>query len=210
VPVSVPVARRRLARLTRAFGDAKRILIITHDNPDPDALSSAWGLRALLKSGTRRAVDVAYGGIIGRPENRAMTKQVGYPIVPLDAIAFDRYERLALVDSQPETGNNSIPADRVPDVVIDHHPLREETRAAAYFDVRPKSGATATIIGEYLDAAKVRIDRRLATALFFGIKSETLDFSDIITDLKAIFSCRDLDKVTIMAGLNSSPGLKFV
>lgn len=207
MPVSVPVARRRLARLTRAFGDAKRILIITHDNPDPDALSSAWGLRALLKSGTRRAVDVAYGGIIGRPENRAMTKQVGYPIVPLDAIAFDRYERLALVDSQPETGNNSIPADRVPDVVIDHHPLREETRAAAYFDVRPKSGATATIIGEYLDAAKVRIDRRLATALFFGIKSETLDFSREATPRDIAFYRRLFDRVdrALLARIESAP-----
>ncbi|MFN0152324.1 MAG: DHH family phosphoesterase [bacterium] len=207
MPVSGNAARQRLARLARALGNAKRILVITHDNPDPDALSSAWALRALFKAGTRRVVDVAYGGIIGRPENRAMATLVGYPLVPLDQIAFERYERLALVDSQPETGNNSIPADRVPDVVIDHHPLRDETRAVAYYDVRPTIGATATIVGEYLDAAKIRIERPLATALFLGIKSETLDFSREATARDIAFHRSLFDRVdrVLLSRIENAP-----
>ncbi len=167
----------RVAKLLSAVAGARRILVLTHDNPDPDALSSAWALRALLARGSRRAVDVGYGGLIGRPSNRALVSVLGFPMTPIDRLDLSEYERFALVDSQPETGNNSFPADRVPDVVVDHHPLREETRAARYFDVRPSFGATATLLGEYLAAARVRIDRPLATALFYGLKSETQDLT---------------------------------
>jgi nanoRNase/pAp phosphatase (c-di-AMP/oligoRNAs hydrolase) len=170
-------AARRLAKLLAAIGPARRILILTHDNPDPDALASAWALHSLLSRRRGREIDVGYGGLIGRPANRAMVSVLKFPIVPIEGLDLERYERFALVDSQPETGNNSLPADRVPDVVLDHHPLRDETRAARYFDVRPKLGATATLLGEYLDTARVRIDKRLATALFFALKSETLDLS---------------------------------
>lgn len=173
-PMRPTPAERRVAGLLRALGGEGRVLVLTHDNPDPDALSSAWALRALVSRGGRRAVDVAYGGFIGRPENRAMVSVLGFPMEAIDRLDLSRYERFALVDSQPETGNNSLPAERVPDVVIDHHPLREETRAVPFFDVRPRYGATATLLGEYLDAARIRVDRRLATALYFGLKSETL------------------------------------
>lgn len=185
----------RVRRLLRALGDAKNVLILTHDNPDPDALSSAWALRALMRHKSRRRVDVAYGGIIGRPANRAMVTELGFPLVPIESVSFDRYERFALVDSQPETGNNSLPADRIPDVVIDHHPLREETRAVPYFDVRPRVGATATILGEYLDAARVRVDRRLATALLLGVKSETLELSRETTRQDIAFYRHLLDRI---------------
>lgn len=177
---------RRVDRLRRAIGKARRILVITHDNPDPDALSSAWALRALLR-GSRRSVDVAYGGMIGRPENRAMVSLLRLPLKPIEKLALGRYERLALVDSQPETGNNSLPVEMVPDIVIDHHPLREETKAAAFRDVRPGYGATATILGEYLDAAGVRIDPRLATALLYGVKTETHDLSRETTSKDVAF-----------------------
>jgi nanoRNase/pAp phosphatase (c-di-AMP/oligoRNAs hydrolase) len=41
-------------------------------------------------------------------------------------------------------------------------------------DVRPSYGATSTILVEYLRAADVKISQRLATALLYGIKSDTL------------------------------------
>jgi nanoRNase/pAp phosphatase (c-di-AMP/oligoRNAs hydrolase) len=171
------LARRRVAKLLGVLAGARRVLILTHDNPDPDALSSAWALRALVTHGRRRAADVAYSGLIGRAANRALVDVLGLPLARLDRLDVSRYDRLALVDSQPETGNNSVPVERVPDIVIDHHPLRDETRASRFYDVRPRYGATATLVGEYLDAAGVRVDRRLATALFFGLKSETLDLT---------------------------------
>jgi nanoRNase/pAp phosphatase (c-di-AMP/oligoRNAs hydrolase) len=176
IDLTNPIGPAQLDRL-RGIAGKGPVLILTHDNPDPDALASAWALHAILARGRRRKVDVAYGGLIGRPANRAMVSILRFPLVSIDRLELSRYDRFALVDSQPETGNNSLPAERVPDVVIDHHPLREETRGARYFDVRPRYGATATLLTEYLEAARARIDRRLATALFFALKSETLDLA---------------------------------
>ena len=59
------------------------------------------------------------------------------------------------------------------DLVIDHHPVEAPIKAR-YKDVRPSYGATATILVEYLRAAEVKITQRLATALLYAIKSDTL------------------------------------
>jgi nanoRNase/pAp phosphatase (c-di-AMP/oligoRNAs hydrolase) len=72
------------------------------------------------------------------------------------------------------TGNNSLPAD-VPVVgVIDHHPQRKLTKAP-FLDIRPSYGAGATILTEYLFASGLEVPSNLATALFYGIGSETQD-----------------------------------
>jgi nanoRNase/pAp phosphatase (c-di-AMP/oligoRNAs hydrolase) len=60
----------------------------------------------------------------------------------------------------------------IPTIVIDHHALRKSTRAALV-DVRPEYGAVATILYEYLAACGCKIPTPLATALFYGIHSET-------------------------------------
>jgi nanoRNase/pAp phosphatase (c-di-AMP/oligoRNAs hydrolase) len=85
------------------------------------------------------------------------------------------YDALAIVDSQPGTGNNSLPPDRLLDVVIDHHPARPESESVPWRDIRPDLGATSTIAVEYLRALNVPIDTPLATALFYAIRAETRD-----------------------------------
>ena len=93
-------------------------------------------------------------------------------------LSVRRYQRFALVDTQPRTGNNQLPDDVQPDLVIDHHPVRKTTLAAGGFlDIRPTYGATATLLGEYLLAAGIRPTHGLATALIYAIRSETQDFS---------------------------------
>jgi nanoRNase/pAp phosphatase (c-di-AMP/oligoRNAs hydrolase) len=81
------------------------------------------------------------------------------------------------VDTQPRSGNNQLPSRVIPDVVIDHHPIRANTQTGPFFDVRPKYGATATIVAEYMIAAGVQPTHALATALVYAIRSETLDFA---------------------------------
>lgn len=171
------VSATRLRRLLRAFRGTKRVLILTHDYPDPDSIASALALGRLLERRVRCHVDLGHGGIVGRAENRALVKVVRVPLKPLDQLNLDSYDALALVDTQPLTGNNSLPEERIPDVVIDHHPLRPETRRARFFDVRTSSGATATMMVEYLKAARFRMDADLATALFYGIQAETQSLS---------------------------------
>jgi nanoRNase/pAp phosphatase (c-di-AMP/oligoRNAs hydrolase) len=164
---------RRLHRLHEALSRGKRLLVLTHNNPDPDAMASAWILgRVARRMGVRRVV-LAYGGIVGRTENRAMIQVLKVPLVPLSTIDLNSFDAIGLVDCQPHGGNVSLPEGRLPAVVFDHHPCRRMTRNVPYYDVREGYGTTTTILYEYLLAAGAAPDRRLATAIFHAIRSET-------------------------------------
>jgi nanoRNase/pAp phosphatase (c-di-AMP/oligoRNAs hydrolase) len=152
-----------------------RILIVTHDNPDPDALAAAVALRHLLLMGTGETSVVAFGGVIGRSENRLMVDALELELVPITELDFDDFAVVCMVDTQPGSGNNSYPADRPLHLLIDHHPPRREYPDIHWVDVRPDYGASATILYEYLRAQEVSIATRLATCLFYAIKSETQD-----------------------------------
>ena len=154
-----------------------RWLVLTHDNPDPDALASTAVLARLLRQVFKRPVTVAYGGIIGRAENREMVRCLGLSFSQLRYINWKNYQHFALVDTQPRTGNNQLPKEIVPDVVIDHHPMRKASRDARFVDIRRDYGATATILGEYLLASGQRPTKRHATALVYAIMAETQDFA---------------------------------
>ena len=113
------------------------MLIYMHDNPDPDALAAAVGLKRLVEHEAGLQATLALGGIVGRAENRAMVDVLKIPLTPIEELSPPSFDVLAIVDSQPGTGNNSLPPDRPVDVVIDHHPLRAESSVAPWCDIRP-------------------------------------------------------------------------
>jgi nanoRNase/pAp phosphatase (c-di-AMP/oligoRNAs hydrolase) len=152
-----------------------RILIVVHDNPDPDSLASAMALRHLFAVRLNREAVIAFSGMIGRSENLAMAKLLQIPLTPFPLIELKMFQVICLLDTQPETGNNSLPKGTKVDVVIDHHPMREAAAACRWVDIRPEYGTTATILYEYLKVQGVSIGTKLATALFYAIKSETQD-----------------------------------
>lgn len=151
------------------------ILIITHDHPDPDALAAAFALQHLILVKTGQVATIAFGGVIGRRENLVMVKELEIKVKAIQAIDLDSFNAVCMVDTQPETGNNSYPADRRVDLVIDHHQIKEQTQSCRWVDVRPEYGASASILFEYLQAQDVKIATKLATTLFYAIKSETED-----------------------------------
>jgi nanoRNase/pAp phosphatase (c-di-AMP/oligoRNAs hydrolase) len=167
--------REKLDFLYRMAKGHKRALVLTHDNPDPDCLASAVALSYLLERRTSVEARVAYGGIIGRAENIAFVKQLKLPVGPVSQIVFSDYDLVALVDTQPSVGNHSLPPSTLADIVIDHHPLRDESLSSPYADVGGDYGATSTMLAEYLRAARLEPDPELATALFYGIKADTRD-----------------------------------
>ena len=152
-----------------------RALIIIHDNPDPDCLASAMALRHLLAMKLSRDATIAFSGMIGRSENLAMARVLEMTLTPLCMIDLAEYSAVCMLDTQPGTGNNSLPPDRRVDIVIDHHPRREATQKSRWVDIRDDYGVTATILYEYLLAHNITIGTKLATALFYAIKSETQD-----------------------------------
>ncbi len=166
--------QKNYEQIGEALKIAKRLVVLTHDNPDPDSISSAVAFAYIVKEKFKIPTRVKYGGIVGRAENRAMIRLLRLGVSPLLDSDFKPGVEFALVDSQPKTGNNSFPKNRKPLIIIDHHPLRKTTKAD-FLDVRTGYGATATILTEYLIESGLEIPSGIATALSYGISSETQD-----------------------------------
>lgn len=151
------------------------LLILTHDHPDPDAVASAWGLRTLAEERFGMKARIAFGGIIGRIENQTMVRVLDIPLRPFKPRRdLKEFRGVALVDTQPAFENNRLPAGVRPALVMDHHPVSAKLDAGCSV-ILPGAGATSVIVAEALFRAKVEISRRLATALVYGILSETQD-----------------------------------
>lgn len=151
------------------------ITILTHHNPDPDALASGEGLAYLIQTLWGLEVRRVYSGIVARAENVAVLAHLtpGWELISApDEIASESL--IILVDTQPGAGNNLLPASIIPSAVFDHHqPIRLRVDQVPYVDLRPELGAASTLIYLYLEAAGLSLHSRLATALFYGIKTDT-------------------------------------
>jgi nanoRNase/pAp phosphatase (c-di-AMP/oligoRNAs hydrolase) len=179
LPTSAETAASRfeaLAELVRSRGERGRWLVLTHDHPDPDALASAVAMTRLLRGAFGRRATAAYGGIIGRAENREMVRTLKLRLSHVRHLQLNRFQHFVLVDTQPHTGNNQLPPKVVPAIVLDHHPRRPATKGVPYPDIRPEYGATATLVAEYLLASGLRVTSHEATALVYAIRTETRDF----------------------------------
>ena len=150
-------------------------LIITHDYPDPDCLASAFGISQLLSYWGIKSSVISFGGFVGRAENRAMIRVLNIPTVPFVLTEIKDYDKIILVDCFPNKGNVPLPPNTTIHAVIDHHPNQPPENAPYFHDIRKEFGATSTIITKYLIEAKCPITPKLATALFYGIKTDTGD-----------------------------------
>jgi nanoRNase/pAp phosphatase (c-di-AMP/oligoRNAs hydrolase) len=151
------------------------LLILAHDYPDPDALASAYALQYLaeLKGGIRSRI--VYGAAIGRIENQEMVRLLKIPAHKVRPSDFRKYPNIALVDTQPGFENNSLPPKRKPVIVVDQHVL-STVPEAEFKLIDTEAGATAMLLAQELLTLEVQIPVRLATALVYGILSDTLDF----------------------------------
>lgn len=181
VPSSEECIARALPKVDELLSVArgKSLLIAqTHDFPDPDTIASSLGLVWLLKEKLGIEGVVGYGGVVGRAENRAMLKVLGIKLKRTTAADFARADLVALLDTQPEVGNHSLPPDVRPDIVVDHHFERELKGARpVYFDVGGDVGTTSTKVTELVRAAGLTPPPEVATALFYGLKSDTRDLA---------------------------------
>lgn len=173
-------ALQLLKYLDTNAGALSPLLIVTHDYPDPDALASAWGLHHLARSFGIES-RVVYGGVISRAENRSMVKLLKMPVHKLKAGEIARHRSVALVDTQPAFENNPFPPTRRATMVIDQHePVGPIPAALSLVDTG--CGATCVILAQALLLQGVEIPDRLATALAYGIISDTLDLYRVDRD----------------------------
>jgi len=155
------------------------LLVMTHDNPDPDALASGAALKVLFESVWGIPVDLGYSGLIDRAENKAMLNILTPDWLPLESLNdLSAYAAIALVDTQPRAGNNRLPANLLPQIVFDHHhPIRDGLEQVRFLDIRTEMAATSSIIYQYLEAAGAHLDALLSTAVFYGIQTDTQGLS---------------------------------
>lgn len=170
-----PRSADKVRKLAEVLRDRKRLLVYVQTPPDPDGLASAAALLLMAEVLAKVKGHIVYAGVLGRAENRAMVRHLKLELERPNDVDPTVDDAIALVDTQPGTGNNALPPNTPPHIVIDHHPIRDATRKCAFTDVRSNYGATSTILAEYLQALQIQPDAKLATALLYGIRSDTDD-----------------------------------
>lgn len=169
--------RERLSkseRFLKALAPYGKLLVVAHDNPDPDAVATGWAVCLLIKERLGKPVRLLGAGDIVRAENRQMVRLLEPPIELVCGADLAKNAGVVLVDCQPGNGNCLFcDGDLAPAAVIDHHAVQQRRGRTAFRDVRPGVAASASIAASYLREQKIEPGTRLATALLFALRTET-------------------------------------
>jgi nanoRNase/pAp phosphatase (c-di-AMP/oligoRNAs hydrolase) len=193
--VDLEATQERLQHLRDVVSGSDRVALLLQDDPDPDGIASAIAMRTVL--GRNRATTPLFSfGQTTRAENLAMLRLLDVQIEAADEETLRTFPCIALLDVQP-----AYFAERLghAHIVIDHHP-RCAPVDTEYCDLRPQYGATSTILTEYLEACGADVSQRLATALLYGIKSDTLMLNRETgpADLRAFMSLYPLTNYNVL------------
>jgi nanoRNase/pAp phosphatase (c-di-AMP/oligoRNAs hydrolase) len=178
IEVTNPITQTHLEKLRSVAGNGP-VLILTHDNPDPDSLASGKALAVLFKEAWNIPSRLVYSGLVARAENHAMLTHLTPEWENSETLPdLKEFSAVAQVDTQPGAGNNRLDSVHSRHIVIDHHyPVRKTIEVVSYADVRTETGATVTMLFQYLEAAEIQPDPILATAMFYGLKTDTRSLS---------------------------------
>lgn len=173
--------RQELERVLASATD-KPHLILLWGHPDPDAIGSAMAHKRLCE---RMGVSATIAHVlpVSRAENRALVKLLNVPMVKVaDGVDLEQYGYLSLVDASASEASIRLPEALRLLTVVDHH--RPPTVPKAEFvDIRHDVCSTCTIYADYAEkglsplGADGNDDSAVATAMFFGIQTDTDDFT---------------------------------
>jgi len=171
-------------------------------NADPDAMASTLALKRLFWHKVKKIV-VCRVNAIKRSDNLAMVKLLGLQVPYVNRVDTSAVTKWAIVDGQPQ--HHPRFAKVKFDIIIDHHPPAYGLEAP-FIDIRDNYGATSSMLTEYLRAAVIKPSARLATALFYGIKTDTDNFARASTanDIKAFKYLYPFVNLNIIKKIESS------
>ncbi|MEO2036775.1 MAG: DHH family phosphoesterase [Planctomycetaceae bacterium] len=171
--MAVTKKQNRSDELLAAVADFGQIAIVTHDNPDPDAIAAGWAIRRLIRKILNREPRLIGGGDVVRAENRHMMNLLDPPIDLVQQFEPRSPTAVILVDCVPEVAGHLLTSNHVkPVAVIDHH-LVGKRPDLPFVDIRPRLASAATIAADYLREQNLEPGERLATALLYAIRTET-------------------------------------
>lgn len=168
----------RSERLLRVLSEFERVIVVTHDYPDPDAIAAGWGIVQLVRERLARECRLVGGGDIVRAENRELVRLLSPPIELLPELEVGANTATVLVDCGPSARNHLLARlDVTPTAHVDHHVSSKARKPRlAFTDLRPKVAATATIAASYLREQDLLPSRPLATAMVYALRTETLGY----------------------------------
>ena len=169
----------KFQELEQIFKNKKNLLIFMHDNPDPDSICSSVLLKTIANKFNIKSY-IVYGGEISRSENLSMLKLLNIKVYSFVSGQEKDYDLTALVDTQKNTGNNSFPAEIIPDITFDHHPMKKSIQN--FYDIQTDYGSTASIIFTYFLYYNLPVTSQIATAFCYALVSDTNYFTRHVND----------------------------
>jgi nanoRNase/pAp phosphatase (c-di-AMP/oligoRNAs hydrolase) len=198
-PKSTPITERCKRLQDLLLPDDSLAIII---NADPDAIASALALKRLYWHKVKKTL-IFHINPIKRADNLALVKLLRIDLRPLTKLKQNQFTKTAMVDSQPH--HNVLFEKYHFDVIIDHHPAGPLSEAP-FVDIKEEYGAVSTLMTEYLRAAKIKPSPKLATALLYGIKTDTDNFARHATtqDINAFRYLYSFANINIIKKIESS------
>jgi len=189
----------------------KEVAIFLQDNPDPDAIASGLTLQYICKYCDVES-KLYYGGDISHQNNKALINLLNLDLISVETeeAAMDVVQssgKIALIEASIPSRNNVLPDNVTPNLIFDHHPVDIDLVKGDYVDIQTDMGATATIMTKYIRQLNLKPDMSLATALLYGIRTDTNEFTRNTSpdDMNAATYLSPLVDKNIMSQLEHPP-----
>ncbi len=191
--------------------NGKEVAIFLQDNPDPDAIASGLTLKYICKHCDIES-KLYYGGNISHQKNKALIN-----LLNIDLISIKTKEavmevvrtagKIALIEASIPARNNVLPEEITPNLIFDHHQVDLRSVKGDFIDIQTNIGATATIMTKYIRQLNLQPDISLATALLYGIRTDTKEFTRNTSpdDMNAASYLSPLVDKNIMSQLEHPP-----
>jgi nanoRNase/pAp phosphatase (c-di-AMP/oligoRNAs hydrolase) len=189
----------------------KEVAIFLQDNPDPDAIASGLTLKRICKFCDVES-SIYYGGTISHQKNRALVNLLDINLINIKTKeevmkAVKAAGKIALIEASIPSKNNILPLEVTPNLIFDHHQIDISSVKGDFVDIQPEIGATATMMTKYIRQLNIKPDISLATALLYGIRTDTKEFTRNTTldDFEAAGYLSPLVDTTVMSQLEFPP-----
>jgi phosphoesterase RecJ-like protein len=178
MPADPPAARARLAA-------ARRVLLITHVNPDGDAIGSLLGLGLALRAAGKDVVMACADPVPEVYRFLPAADEISMaPEGPFDLVAVVDVSEIARIGAIRDR------LDGPPDLQFDHHITNPGFAELNFVDVRAAS--TAELLAELLPGLGLALSHEVAQCLLTGLVTDSLGFRTSSTTTKTLAIAQQL------------------
>lgn len=173
---------QKFQQIDELLKGAKKILVASHENPDPDAVSSVLTIHNILKRDGLESFPYLPSPIPKSLNYLPGFFEIKYEIGDFEpdtlfALDYGDFKRLKLPD---RISNDS----RLAVVTIDHH-VESDQRGKVKI-LEPEFSSTSEIVYHWLKYRNIKIDKDIAICLLSGIISDSGGFRHVSTSFQTL------------------------